>query len=84
MDPRAQTYYERMGMREVNRHWRFWSEWPLRGSGTLTPAGAHSLRVQYVHATCSEEDWPKVRASWPVLFEPPYEPHLCQGFDWRF
>jgi len=98
MDEGAQRFYERLGMAEMNRHWRFWAR-PAAGSPPLAAdvtaglppwtlgvntAGIPSLRVELVHATASVADWPRVSRECPVIQTPPHEPHLCRGFDYRF
>ena len=101
MDEKAQAFYGRLGMREINRHWRFWVR-PVPDSvvealraargGLAGPAGRPdgltpglgSLAVAVLHATCDVADWPAVQEALPVASEPPLEPHLCRGFDYRF
>lgn len=85
MDEGAQRFYERLGMAEMNRHWRFWARAGLPPSTLgVNTAGIPSLRVELVHATASVADWPRVSRECPVIETPPHEPHLCRGFDYRF
>lgn len=86
MDDKAQTVYERFGMREINRHWRFWLKVSPGAQSVLVCKGEApgSLRVVQAHATASVEDWPKVKETCQVIETPPLEPHLCRGFDYRF
>lgn len=86
MDENAQAVYERLGMKEINRHWRFWLKMASRSQSVLGGQGEapQSLRFVQAHATASVEDWPKVVATGQVIETPPLEPHLCRGFDYRF
>ncbi len=86
MDEDAQAFYRRSGMTEINRHWRFWAKLSGSPANALGLAGdaPGSLRIVFAHGTCSVEDWPTVTSSGLVMAEPPYEPHLCLGFDYRF
>jgi len=81
MDASAQGFYDKMGMREIGRHWRFWAK--VR-RGDFDRPGRVKVRPEYIHATCSIEDWPAVREEWDVITKPPLEPHICIGFDYRF
>jgi len=98
MDEKAQAFYERLALREIDRHWRFWVRpvpdsvvealRAVRGGPAGRPdglaPGLGSLAVAVLHATCRVADWPAVQEALPVATEPPLEPHLCRGFDYRF
>lgn len=81
MDPDAQKFYSRMGMREINRHWRFWAR---LGSRVEIPGLPPTVRLEIAQWTASEEDWPAARAALDVVDDPPLEPHICLGFEHRF
>lgn len=81
MDDNAQRFYQALGMREINRHWRFWVRPRREDLADRRPA---SFNPEYMHATASLEEWPKVAERWQVVTDPPLEPHLCYGFDHRF
>lgn len=85
MDEKAQRFYAAVGMRVINRHWRFWTRGGRGLGAALSPdEPVSSLAVELVHATASEDDWAKVREKCRVIETPPLEPHLCLGFDYRF
>lgn len=80
MDENAQGFYEGMGMKEMNRHYRFW----IDGGRVTLGSGLGGARCSHAYATCSVEDWAAIEASGAVLRAPPFEPRLCRGFDYRF
>ncbi len=90
MDERAQAFYEHIGAKECNRHYRFWAR-PAPSEAAHGSAGfLPGANVELVHATCKVTDWPMIRdasilpGSLRVVEKPPLEPHLCRGFDYRF
>ena len=80
-DRKAQRYYQRLGMTEIGRHYRFRMRAPQAVNEML---GAHRLGIEYVYCACMPEDWAKTRQDFDIIEKPPLEPHLCIGYEIRF
>ncbi|MDZ4861738.1 MAG: GNAT family N-acetyltransferase [Candidatus Hydrogenedentes bacterium] len=80
-DRKAQRFYQRIGMREIGRHYRF----------RMKPAQAikdifrgPQIGVEYIYAVCLPEEWPLVKETYDIIDKHPLEPHLCIGYEVRF
>ena len=80
-DRRAQRYYQRLGLKEIGRHYRFRMKAPSEVEAVLNP---HRIGVEYIYAVCPVEDWPLVKREYEVITKAPLEPHLCIGYEIRF
>lgn len=80
-DRAAQRFYQRLGLSEIGRHYRFRfrpsNDWNAR----LAP---HGVGAEHVYALCRPEEWPAVKKSYDVITEPPLEPRLCIGYELRW
>jgi ribosomal protein S18 acetylase RimI-like enzyme len=80
-DRTAQRYYQRLGMREISRHYRFRMKAP---DAVRQFAQEHCLAVEYLYACCLPEEWPLVKQKFQILEKHPLEPHLEIGYEMRF
>lgn len=80
-DRRAQRYYRRLGLKEINRHYRFRFKPPKAVEEQLM---ADCVGVEYLYGACVPEEWPLVQQKFDIVRKHPLEPHLCVGFDVRF
>ena len=80
-DRKAQRFYQRLGLKEIGRHYRFRVKPPQPVSDFLTQS---SVGVEYLYCACTVEQWPLVKEQFDVLNRPPLEPHLCIGYETRF
>ena len=80
-DRKAQRYYQRLGMNEIGRHYRFRMEAPDEVKALLAP---NRIGIEYLYAACMPEEWPLIKETYTILHKPPLEPHLCIGYEVRF
>lgn len=80
-DRRAQRYYQRVGMKEIGRHYRFRMRAPKEVAALL---GRHSIGIEYLYGCCMPEEWPNVKREYEIIDKHPLEPHLCIGYEVRF
>ena len=80
-DRKAQRFYQRLGMPEIGRHYRFRMRAPQVVNDLLS---AHRLGIEYIYSACMPEDWPQVKRDFEIIEKPPLEPHLCIGYEIRF
>jgi len=80
-DRKAQRFYQRLGLDEIGRHYRF----RMKGTKEIVEALAQDyIGLEYVYAVCSPEEWPLVKEKHDIIDKPPLEPHLCVGYEIRF
>jgi len=79
-DRNAQRFYQRLGLPEIGRHYRFRFVAPESVAGPLLERG---VGVEYVYGVCMPEDWPRVKQEYEILTKHPLEPHLCVGYEVR-
>jgi ribosomal protein S18 acetylase RimI-like enzyme len=80
-DRRAQRYYRRLGLKEINRHYRFRFKPPKDVEERMMN---DYVGVEYMYGACVPEEWPLVQQKFEIIQKHPLEPHLCVGFDVRF
>lgn len=78
---RAQRYYERMGLTEIGRHYRFRFKAPREIEDYLMQ---DLVGVEYIYGVCVPEEWPLVKEKFAIVTDAPLEPHLCVGYEIRF
>lgn len=80
-DRKAQRFYQRVGMPEIGRHYRFRMKPPADiAAGLLQQA----VGVEYLYCACPVENWPAMRRRFEIIERHPLEPHLCIGYELRF
>ncbi|MCL4692170.1 MAG: GNAT family N-acetyltransferase [Candidatus Hydrogenedentes bacterium] len=80
-DRRAQRYYQRLGMKEIGRHYRF----RMRPTDEVKDAvGRNYIGIEYLYCACLPEEWPLVKEKYDIVTKHPLEPHLCIGYEIRF
>ncbi|HRI86960.1 MAG TPA: GNAT family N-acetyltransferase [Candidatus Hydrogenedentes bacterium] len=80
-DRKAQRFYQRLGMKEIGRHYRF----RMKPLGTMNDLlVGEQIGIEYVYAVCLPEDWPVVQQKYEIIDKHPLEPHLCIGYEIRF
>jgi GNAT superfamily N-acetyltransferase len=80
-DRKAQRFYQRLGLKEIGRHYRFRVKPPQPVSEFMDQC---SVGVEYLYCACLPEQWPLVKEQFDVLEKHPMEPHLCIGYEIRF
>lgn len=80
-DRTAQRYYQRVGMAEIGRHYRFRIKAPQDVAERMM---TDYVGVEYLYCACVPEEWPLVKQKYEVLTKHPLEPHLCVGYEVRF
>ncbi|HPC16262.1 MAG TPA: GNAT family N-acetyltransferase [Candidatus Hydrogenedentes bacterium] len=80
-DRKAQRFYQRIGLAEIGRHYRFRMKPPADiAEGLLQQA----VGVEYLYGACAVENWPAIRRRFEIIERHPLEPHLCIGYELRF
>lgn len=80
-DRKAQRYYQRLGMTEIGRHYRFRMEPPEEVKAVLSP---DRIGIEYLYGACLPEEWPLIKEKYRIIERHPLEPHLCIGYEVRF
>jgi len=80
-DRAAQRYYQRLGMKNIGRHYRFRIKPPQQIVDIMMQ---DVVGVEYLYCACMPEEWPLVQQKYNVITKPPLEPHLCIGYEIRF
>ena len=80
-DRGAQQYYQKLGLEEIGRHFRFRFRAPQQVQDRLM---GDKLGVEYVYGVCVPEEWPIVKEKYDIVWRHPLEPHLCIGYEIRF
>ena len=80
-DRKAQRYYRRLGLKEIDRHYRFRFKPPQEVTDVLMK---EYVGVEYLYGACIPEEWPLVQNKFDIVTKHPLEPHLCVGFEIRF
>jgi len=80
-DKDAQGYYEHIGIREINRHYRFRIKPSERIKRLLE---GDFIGCEYIYGACVPEIFDEVRRRYEVIERHPLEPHLCVGYELRF
>jgi ribosomal protein S18 acetylase RimI-like enzyme len=81
-DPEAWKFYEKLQMEKISTHYQIFIKPTSDISHKLLKKGI--LNVDYIYATCWEDDLEEVSKNFEIMKMPPYEPHLCLGFEYRF
>ena len=80
-DRNAQRFYQRLGMQEIGRHYRF----RMKPNDAMKDSvGADHIGIEYVYAACLPEEWPLVKQKYEIVDKHPLEAHLCIGYEIRF
>ncbi len=80
-DRKAQRFYQRLGMQEIGRHYRF----RMKPTQAIKDScNEQQIGIEYVYAVCLPEEWPLVQQKYEVIDKHPLEPHLCIGYEVRF
>ncbi len=80
-DRSAQRYYQRIGMKEIGRHYRF----RMRATPEFNEIAVKDyFGIEYIYAICMPEEWPLIKQKYDILTKHPLEPHLCIGYEIRF
>ncbi len=80
-DRAAQRYYARLGLTQINRHYRFRMKPPPDIEERMTAEG---IGVEYLYGACLPEAWPGVQERYDIIKRHPLEPHLQIGYELRF
>ncbi len=80
-DRKAQRYYQRIGLAEIGRHYRFRMRAPQEVTDLLKK---DTVGVEYLYGACLPEEWPLVKQKFDIICKHPLEPHLCIGYEIRF
>jgi ribosomal protein S18 acetylase RimI-like enzyme len=80
-DENALRYYEHLGMKEINRHYRFRIK-PSRKIKELLERDF--VGCEYIYGACVPEIFDEVGRRYEVIKRHPLEPHLCVGHEIRF
>jgi ribosomal protein S18 acetylase RimI-like enzyme len=80
-DRKAQRFYQRLGMREIGRHYRFRMRAPEGVRELLDP---RRVAVEYLYCACLPEEWPLIKERYEIIEKHPLEPHLTIGYEIRF
>ncbi len=80
-DRKAQRYYQRVGMKEIGRHYRFRMRAP---EDVKDAVGRNYIGIEYLYCACLPEEWPLVKEKYDIVTKHPLEPHLCIGYEIRF
>lgn len=81
-DNNACKFYESMAMEKISTHYQFFFKAPHGMGKKLIKKGL--LSVNHVYANCWVDEWEHVKRQFDILYDPPYEPHICYGFEHRF
>ena len=80
-DESAQRYYEHLGMKEINRHYRFRIK-PSRKIKEMLERDF--VGCEHIYGACVPEIFDEVRRRYEVIERHPLEPHLCVGYEIKF
>jgi len=80
-DRDAQRFYQRLGMPEIGRHYRFRIKPPQEVSDHMLK---DYVGVEYLYCACVPEEWPLIKQKFDIVEKHPLEPHLCIGYEIRF
>lgn len=80
-DENARRYYDHLGMREINRHYRFRIK-PSEQVKRLLERDY--IGCEYIYGACVPEIFDEVKRRYEVIERHPLEPHLCVGYELRF
>lgn len=80
-DRTAQRFYQRLGMSEIGRHYRFRMKPP---KSVIDALGGPRIGIEYIYGICMPEEWPLVKQQHEIIDRHPLEPHLCIGYEVRF
>jgi ribosomal protein S18 acetylase RimI-like enzyme len=80
-DRKAQRYYQRLGLKEIGRHYRF----RMQATDAIRDLlGRTRVAVEYLYCACLPEEWPLIQQEYEVISKHPLEPHLAIGYEIRF
>lgn len=80
-DRDAQRYYQRLGLKEIGRHYRFRMRAPEAVKDLLDRT---RIAIEYIYGACLVEEWPQIQQEYEIVTQAPLEPHLCIGYEIRF
>jgi ribosomal protein S18 acetylase RimI-like enzyme len=80
-DRDAERFYRRIGLREINRHYRFRFRPPADIEQKLRE---DSVGVEYIYGACVPDVWKDIQKKYDIITRHPLEPHLSVGFEMRF
>ena len=76
-DSGAQSYYKKLGLTEIARHYRFRMEPPQEVIDYMLQDG---IGIEYIYGVCQLEDWAHVQKQHTLKSDHPLEPRLCVGY----
>ncbi len=80
-DEKAQGFYKKWGMKEINRHMRF----RIKPNKEIEDLLRRDLiGCEYIYGACLLEVYPDVKKRYEVIEHHPLEPHVCVGYEIRF
>lgn len=77
-DPGAHIFYEKIGMHEIGRHFRFRMEAPKEIVEYMLQDG---IGIEYIYGVCQMEDWEHVQKKHALKSDHPLEPKICVGYS---
>jgi len=80
-DRTAERFYRRIGLREINRHYRFRFKPPEDIERQLRD---DMIGIEYIYGACIPDVWKDVQKKYEIITRHPLEPHLSVGFEMRF
>jgi ribosomal protein S18 acetylase RimI-like enzyme len=80
-DRKAQRFYQRIGLKEIGRHYRFRMRPTKEISDLLVK---DNVGVEYLYCAAVPEEWPLIKQKFNIIDRHPLEPHLCVGYEIRF
>jgi ribosomal protein S18 acetylase RimI-like enzyme len=80
-DRKAQRFYQRLGMKEIGRHYRFRMKPPEDVRERMM---GDYVGVEYLYCACMPDEWPLIKKKYGIIEKHPLEPHLCIGYEVRF
>lgn len=79
-DKKAQNYYKKLGMKEIERHWQF-SALPTEDQNGLFKKDG--LNCWQIRASCEIEDFEKIKNKYNVIKDDDaLKPRVCIGYEY--
>ncbi len=82
MDERARSFYQHVGMQELERHWQFYMGLPkhlvqeMHSKDGVSPA--------FIYGTCAMEKLEEIEQLYRVRRDGAEDPKVCIGYDYRW
>ncbi|OGL48112.1 MAG: hypothetical protein A2161_02590 [Candidatus Schekmanbacteria bacterium RBG_13_48_7] len=81
-DENACKFYEKLQMEKISTHYQFFFKPPANIARKFIKKGI--LNTEHIFATCWEDDWEDIKKKFSIIYNHPYEPHICTGFEYTF